>query len=80
MLKKAIEAYDRSLPNDQPRLMSCNVISFSAANYERFVEILRSLRAQMMSLANDQERQDVVYAFSLNFFPCSIRLPDTGGI
>lgn len=69
MLKKTIEAYDGG--QAEPRLMSCNVVAISSSNYERFVEILRNLRSQIMSLANGQGKPDRVYALNINFFPCS---------
>ena len=74
MLKKAMAMYDRP-SEDEPRLMSCNIFAFPAAEYDRFVETLRSLRSQLMALAHNQSRPDVVYALNLNFFPCSEALP-----
>jgi uncharacterized protein (TIGR02147 family) len=73
MLKKAIDIYERP-SQDEPRLMSCNVFALSSAEYDRFVEALRSLRAQLMTLAHSQARPDRIYALNLNFFPCSGKL------
>ena len=77
MLRKAIEMYDRPA-EVEPKLMSCNVFALSSAEYERFVEALRSLRAQLMAMAQGQAHPDAVYALNLNFFPVSARQPGHG--
>lgn len=77
MLRKAIEMYDRPA-EVEPKLMSCNVFALASADYDRFVEALRSLRSQLMAMAQGQSRPDAVYALNLNFFPVSSRRPGHG--
>lgn len=67
VLKLAIEAYDRWKP--EKRLTSATTFSFSDKNYNRFVEILRECRLQLMKLAMNDEKANQVYILSMNFFP-----------
>jgi uncharacterized protein (TIGR02147 family) len=70
MLHKAIEAFDRCKQHE--RLTSATTLAVSHATYEKMVEKLRSMRAELLELARCDAGSDSVYELTINLFPLTV--------
>lgn len=70
MLQKAIEAFDRCKQNE--RLTSATTLAVSRQTYEKFVEKLRTMRAELLELARGDNASNSVYELTINLFPLSV--------
>jgi len=70
MLKKAIEAFDRC--NTYDRLTSATTLSVSRKTYEKMVEKLRTMRAELLEMARCDSDLERVYELTINLFPISV--------
>jgi uncharacterized protein (TIGR02147 family) len=70
MLHKAVEAFDRCKQNE--RLTSATTIAVSHPTFEKMVEKLRSMRAELMDMARNDAHADSVYELTINLFPMTV--------
>ena len=70
MLHKAIEAFDRC--KQQERLTSATTLAVSRQMYEKMVNKLRAMRAELLELSRGDVGAEKVYELTINLFPLTV--------
>jgi uncharacterized protein (TIGR02147 family) len=71
MLQKAIEAFDKCKQHE--RLTSATTLAVSHSTYEKMVEKLRTMRAELLELARNDSAPENVYELIINLFPLTVK-------
>jgi uncharacterized protein (TIGR02147 family) len=69
MLNRAIEAYDRS--NPEQRIMSSTTLNISKESFDYFKTKMREMRSHFLETARKDDKSDRVYQLNINLFPVS---------